>query len=177
LALNRAQTENVLTGLGIDLAIVDARGLPYHPEAEELVSIGLDILNREQRLTPAAADAWRAMQVAAAADSVQLLPVSGFRSVKDQAAIIERKLERGLALDAILTEIAPPGYSEHHSGRAIDIASAGSPPMTEDFEQTPAFAWLGTNAGRFGFVMSFPRGNAYGYVFEPWHWCFHAALA
>ena len=82
-----------------------------------------------------------------------------------------------LALDAILTEIAPPGYSEHHSGRAIDIASAGSPPMTQDFEQTPAFAWLSANAGRFGFVMSFPRGNPYGYVFEPWHWCYHAALA
>jgi D-alanyl-D-alanine carboxypeptidase len=177
LALNRAQIDDVATQLGIDLAIVDARGLPYHPEAVDLVSIGLDILNREQRLTPTAADAWRAMQAAAAVDSVQLLPVSGFRSVKEQAAIIERKLERGLTLESILTEIAPPGYSEHHSGRAIDIASTGSPPMTEDFEQTPAFAWLSANAGRFGFVMSFPRGNPYGYVFEPWHWCYHAALA
>jgi D-alanyl-D-alanine carboxypeptidase len=169
--MDRIQTDTLVQRLGIELEIIARRGLPYHAEAEELVSIGLDILNREQRLVPAAAVAWQAMQAAAAADAVQLLPVSGFRSVAEQAAIIERKLERGLTIDAILAEIAPPGYSEHHSGRAIDIASAGSPPLSESFENTPAFTWLCANAGRFGFVLSFPRDNPYGYVFEPWHWC------
>jgi zinc D-Ala-D-Ala carboxypeptidase len=170
-AMNRLESDVILQRLGIALDSVYARKLPYHAEATELVSIGPDILNREQRLTPAAAAAWKEMQAAAAADSVELLPVSGYRSVAEQTSIIERKLEKGLALAAILTEIAPPGYSEHHSGRAIDIASSGSPPMTESFETTEAYTWLCANAGRFGFTLSFPRDNRYGYCFEPWHWC------
>src|ERR1700689_2023949 len=90
-ALNRMQTDTLVQRLGIDLETIAARGLPFHAEAGELVSIGLDILNREQRLAPAAAAAWQAMQAAAGADSVQLLPVSGYRSIAEQAAIIERK--------------------------------------------------------------------------------------
>lgn len=174
MALNRLEIDTLVQRLGIDLESIAARGLPFHAEAAELVSIGPDILNREQRLAPGAAAAWRVMQVTAAEEGVQLLLVSGFRSIAEQAAIIERKLERGLALDAILSGVAPPGYSEHHSGRAIDIATAGAPPLTESFEKTPAFAWLCSNAGDFGFVLSFPRDNPYGYVFEPWHWCYQA---
>jgi zinc D-Ala-D-Ala carboxypeptidase len=174
--MNRMQIDTLVQRLGIDLETIAARGLPFHAEAEALISIGLDILNREQRLAPAAASAWQAMQAAASADAVQLLPVSGYRSVAEQAAIIERKLERGIALDAIVGEIAPPGYSEHHSGCAIDIATAGTPPLTESFDTTAAFDWLCTNAGRFGFFLSFPRNNPYGYCFEPWHWCYLSDL-
>jgi zinc D-Ala-D-Ala carboxypeptidase len=169
--MSRGEIDSLAKRLGIDLAIVSARGLPFHAEAAELVSIGPDILNREQRLAPAAASAWRAMRAAADADGVQLLPVSGYRSVVDQAAIIERKLERGVSLDAVLGAIAPPGFSEHHSGRAIDVATTGTPPLTEAFENTAAFGWLRENAARFGFSLSFPRDNPYGYCFEPWHWC------
>ncbi len=171
MALTREQIETLVKRLGIDLEIIAARGMPFHAEAAELVTIGLDILNREQRLAPTAAAAWQAMQAAANEDSVQLLPVSGYRSFAEQAAIVERKLERGLPIEAVLTEIAPPGYSEHHSGRAIDIATAGTPPLSESFENTAAYTWLCANAGRFGFVLSFPRDNPYGYCFEPWHWC------
>jgi D-alanyl-D-alanine carboxypeptidase len=171
MALNRKQIDTLVKRLGVDLETIAARGLPFHAEAGELVSIGLDILNREQRLAPDAANAWQTMQAAAGAESVQLLPVSGYRSFAEQVAIVERKLERGLAIDAILTEIAPPGYSEHHSGRAIDIATAVTPPLSEAFENTAAYAWLCANAGGFGFVLSFPRGNPWGYCFEPWHWC------
>jgi zinc D-Ala-D-Ala carboxypeptidase len=169
--LSREQIDSLVKRLGIDLETIAARGLPYHAEADELVSIGPDILNREQRLAPAAASAWQAMQAAADKDSVQLLPVSGYRSFAEQAAIVERKLERGLPIDTVLAEIAPPGYSEHHSGRAIDIATAGTPPLSESFETTAAYTWLCANAGRFGFTLSFPRDNPYGYRFEPWHWC------
>jgi zinc D-Ala-D-Ala carboxypeptidase len=160
--------------LGIDLAVIAARGLPYHPEAQELVSIGPDILNREVKLTPQAAFAWQAMQAAAAIDNIKLLPVSGYRSYEQQIAIIERKLARGDKLETILAGSAPPGYSEHHSGRAIDIATLNSPPLIDAFELTDAYAWLTENAALFQFSLSFPRDNRYGYVFEPWHW-FHQA--
>jgi D-alanyl-D-alanine carboxypeptidase len=170
MAIAPKEIEELNLRLGVDLAAIAARGLPYHAEAPELVSIGLDILNREQRLTPKAAAAWHAMQAAAAEQGISLLPVSGYRSIEQQVAIIERKLARGDALATILAGSAPPGYSEHHSGRAIDIATLNSPPLIDAFELTDAFAWLNENAEGFGFTLSFPRDNRYGYVFEPWHW-------
>ena len=97
--------------------------------------------------------------------------VSAFRSVERQTEIVLRKLEEGLTLDEILCVSAPPGYSEHHTGRAIDVNAQGLP-LTAEFEKTTAFQWLVMNAARFGFVMSYPRLNKFGYVYEPWHWYF-----
>ena len=59
-----------------------------------------------------------------------------------------------------------------HSGLAIDISAPGEPPAEESFEATDAFAWLQSNAGGHDFVMSYPRDNPHGIVYEPWHWCF-----
>jgi len=52
---------------------------------------------------------------------------------------------------------AAPGYSEHHTGRAIDIGASGEPPLTETFEHTAAFRWLARRGGEFGFRLSYPR--------------------
>ena len=45
------------------------------------------------------------------------------------------------------------------------------PAAEESFEKTRAFPWLRDNAGAHGFVMSYPRDNRHGIVYEPWHWC------
>jgi D-alanyl-D-alanine carboxypeptidase len=145
---------------------------PAFDEAEELVDVGPNIVGRMQRLAPEAATAWVAMQAAAATDGVTLLLVSGFRSVDYQARLFRKKINAGQSLGDILAVNAAPGFSEHHTGRAIDVATPGSRPLTEEFEQSDAFRWLSKNAGRFGFAMSYPRDNAAGFVFEPWHWAF-----
>jgi D-alanyl-D-alanine carboxypeptidase len=98
------------------------------------------------------------------------LLVSGFRSVDYQAGLIRTKLDRGQAIEAILQVNAAPGFSEHHTGQAVDIATPGSRPLTEEFEDTPAFEWLTREADRFGFSMSYPRNNPFGLIYEPWHW-------
>ena len=67
---------------------------------------------------------------------------------------------------------APPGFSEHHSGRALDLSTEGFAPLEEAFERSEAFKWLCGNGGRFGFTLSYPRGNRYGIVYEPWHWLY-----
>jgi D-alanyl-D-alanine carboxypeptidase len=90
---------------------------------------------------------------------------------------VRAKIEKGLSLESILCVSAPPGYSEHHSGRAIDLTTNGVRPLEQEFEHTDAFQWLSTNAGRFGFALSFPPNNRYGYAYEAWHWCFEAAEA
>ncbi|HPF74253.1 MAG TPA: D-alanyl-D-alanine carboxypeptidase family protein, partial [Xanthomonadaceae bacterium] len=64
-----------------------------------------------------------------------------------------------------------PGFSEHHSGNALDIGTPDEPPAEESFENTAAFDWLCENAPNFGFQLSYPRNNPHGIVYEPWHWC------
>jgi len=145
-------------------------------EPVRLVSIGLDIQQREQWLTPSAARAFTAMREAAARDEVELQVVSAFRSIAYQLGIIERKLQRGQTMDEILRVSAAPGYSEHHSGHALDLTAPGYAPVEEVFEQSGAFAWLSRNASRFGFGLSYPRGNRHGITYEPWHWCFSSRL-
>ena len=159
-------------GFGIPSDYASQRQLNLCEEAKELVSIGPDSLGRDQRMTPKAAEAWRRMQADAARQGVELLVVSAYRSVEYQCALIQRKLDRGLKIDAILKINAAPGYSEHHTGRAIDITSPDSQPLEVAFETTPAYAWLVKHAGQYGFKLSYPRGNIHGITYEPWHWAF-----
>lgn len=143
---------------------------PAYEEAADLVDVGPNLVGRMQRLTPLAATRWADMVVAAATDGVRLLLVSGFRSVEYQAGLIRNKLGGGQTIEEILKVNAAPGYSEHHSGAAVDIATPGSRPLTEEFETTPAYSWLTGNARRFGFSLTYPRVNPWGFIYEPWHW-------
>lgn len=167
-----ARIQCILEELGVPQGFCARRALPVQEEAQELEVVEIGENGREYLLIPPAADAWRALRSAAEADGVALKVVSAFRSVDRQAEIVREKRERGLAFDAIFSASAPPGYSEHHTGRAVDIGVPGAPPLEEDFEDTDAFRWLTVNAGRFGFALSYPRDNPQGYVYEPWHWCY-----
>ena len=143
---------------------------PRFKEADTLEDVEPNLVGAMQRLAPETAAAWRDLKRSAADAGVQLLLVSGFRSIRHQADLIRRKLAAGQSIDKILTVNAAPGFSEHHTGRAVDIATRGCPPLTEAFEATEAFRWLTENANRFDFEMSYPRDNRYGIVYEPWHW-------
>ena len=163
-----------LDALGLDEAYGEASGLPLVPEPELLGFAGFDRYRRPLWLHPSAARAWLHMRDAALHEAVVLEAISGYRSHDYQLGIFERKLARGQTVDEILTVNAAPGYSEHHSGCALDLGTPDEPAAEESFEQTPAFAWLEANAGGFGFAMSYPRGNPHGIVYEPWHWRFAA---
>jgi len=143
---------------------------PAFAEARELVDVGPNLVGRMQRLTPETARQWQAMVDAADSIGIQLLIVSGFRSVEYQAALIRKKIDAGQIIDDILQVNAAPGHSEHHTGRAVDIATPGSRPLTEEFESTDACRWLESRAAEFGFSMTYPRDNPWGIAFEPWHW-------
>lgn len=170
-----SQVRAMLDELGVPAWYGSDPYLPLCPEATGLVSIGPDTFGREQRLTREAADAWAAMRDTAARDGIVLELISAFRTVEYQLGIIERKIAAGIPIDEILRVSAAPGYSEHHTGCAIDITTPGSEPLVEAFERTAAFRWLEANAERFGFAMSYPRGNPYGIIYEPWHWALTAA--
>ncbi|WP_222847324.1 M15 family metallopeptidase [Pontiella desulfatans] len=128
-------------------------------------------------LQPNTAESWKAMKAKAASDGIHLYMVSAFRSIERQSQIIENKKAKGIPDDEIYAVSAPPGRSEHHTGRAIDLNTVDCPVLEEEFEDTPAFEWLRENAASFGFTLSYPRNNPYGIAYEPWHWKFRGNQA
>jgi D-alanyl-D-alanine carboxypeptidase len=159
--------------LGVPRDYGSVRGLRRVREPQDFEGIGRDTQGREQFLAPRAARAWKRMRTAAARDGVALQVVSAFRSIEYQLGIIRRKLERGQSIEAILRVSAAPGYSEHHSGRALDVTTSGFAALEEEFERSAAFEWLRTHAQSYKFSLSYPRSNPHGIAYEPWHWCWH----
>ena len=164
-----------LATLGISVESLAARGLRYCEEALELECAETGLDGREHLLVPAAAEAWRRLRSAAISDGITVFIVSAFRSIDRQAEIVREKLDAGITLGDILTVCAPPGFSEHHTGLAVNLSTPGSRALEVEFDQTTAYTWLKRRAGEFDYRLSYPIGNTLGYQYEPWHWCFHDA--
>jgi D-alanyl-D-alanine carboxypeptidase len=156
--------------LGIPADYGRRHRLRLQTEPRQLASLGLDVSGREQFMIPQAAKALHTMIAAAAHDNVTLQVVSAFRTVDYQYQLVQRKLEKGLRMDEILKVSAAPGYSEHHSGRAVDLTTPDYATLEESFADSAAFDWLSRHAADFGFRMSYPLGNRHGVAYEPWHW-------
>lgn len=160
--------------LGLTQAHFDSNLLALHeqPALADLQVVEIDFEGRPFILVSSAAEAWVKMKESARRDEIVLMPFSGFRSYLHQKSLIDLHLKNGRKIEDILTHIAIPGFSEHHSGRAIDIHAKGHPVLEEAFERTEQFAWLLENSNRFGFRLSYPKGNSTGIIYEPWHWFF-----
>ena len=129
--------------------------------------------NSSIKLRKAAVPKFQAMVVAARTKGVVLVPISGFRSIASQQHLFfDVKAQRGQVATKRATVSAPPGYSEHHTGYAVDIGDGTAPAtnLNPKFEKTRAFKWLSANAAHFSFEMSFPKKNPQGVTYEPWHW-------
>ncbi len=147
-----------------------------HAEAppEDLASVGT-YHGRAVQLRPAAAQKFQEMAAAARSEGVYLIPISGFRSIADQEYLFfQRAQDQALRPQERALVSAPPGYSEHHTGYAVDIGDGTAPAtaLQESFETTLAFRWLQAHAARYGYELSFPQGNSQGVSYEPWHWRF-----
>lgn len=102
-------------------------------------------------------------------DGHDLRIVSAYRSFGTQAAL---KNQYTVVYGSGANQFsADQGYSEHQLGTAIDVSVPAMNGALDGFEKTEAYQWLLDNAQKYGFVLSYPPGNAY-YQFEPWHWRF-----
>lgn len=127
------------------------------------------------QLRIAAAEKYLAMVDVARRSGIILTTISGYRSIEEQEQLFfEIGAQRGQEPSQRANVSAPPGYSEHHTGYAVDIGDGRVPAtnLSVNFENTQAFQWLQANAARFGFELSFPRDNEQGISYEPWHWRF-----
>jgi D-alanyl-D-alanine carboxypeptidase len=161
-----------LASLGVDASIIERRGLPLFDDATKLIVIGRGKDGKEHQLEPRAAAHWLKLDCAAMDDGVSMYILSAYRGFQRQSEIVRAALAAGRSVDSVFANIAPPGCSEHHTGRAVDLGTVGCENLTEAFEQTAAFEWLQQRGCEFGFGLSFPLNNPWGYNYEPWHWCF-----
>jgi zinc D-Ala-D-Ala carboxypeptidase len=116
----------------------------------------------------------RSMVVAARAAGAPLAIASAYRSYANQVVTFRHWVNvQGYA--RALTSSARPGHSEHQLGTAIDFKSRGGPDpwtMADWGKQSAAGIWMAANAWKYGFVMSYPRGQIARtcYEYEPWHY-------
>lgn len=165
-----AHINEVNRGLGIPADYAAKHNLVPLPEGKDLVEVPRDVYGRKVDMVAPAAAALKRMFAAAAHDGMKLETVSGFRSMNYQSGLIRRKLKSGMSIQKALSINAVPGYSEHQTGCAVDLTTPGVPAADGSFEHSKAFTWLQQHGAEYGFHLSFPPGNKYGYEYEPWHW-------
>lgn len=151
---------------------------PYSESADlDMIYIGSYAGKENQRFEKLSLDAALALMklIYAARDgNTWIIPVSGFRSVSQQEKLYKDQIQRRGSETEAAKISAPPGYSEHHTGYAVDLADGNSPraDITYKFAESEAFRWLSQHAQEYGFELSFPQNNPQGVSYEPWHWRF-----
>lgn len=121
-----------------------------------------------QLLRKETGEAFIRMRNAASNEGLSIMAVSGYRSVEYQENLYNSYLESD-TLENVDRYSARAGYSEHHTGMAIDLF--GSVPGLREFVDTPEYQWVKENAYKFGFIIRYPETGEFitGYEFEPWH--------
>ena len=111
-------------------------------------------------------------------DGVYLVFLSGYRSTNLQKDIFYslKSIRNQIASERARVS-APPGYSEHSTGFAIDIGDymQRETDFEVEFEDTDAFKWLQRHAAKYHFKLSFNRDNKY-IDYEPWHWRYEGSI-
>lgn len=102
-------------------------------------------------------------------EGYNILVVSAYRSYSAQSSL---KSQYTVSYGSGANKFsADQGYSEHQLGTAVDLTTGKLGANFNTFADTTSYQWLLANAYKYGFVLSYPKGNAY-YIFEPWHWRF-----
>jgi D-alanyl-D-alanine carboxypeptidase len=138
-------------------------------EPEELVPLPQELTFEDSRIyvLPQTSEALVRMAEAAASDSIFFEVDSGWRSFGFQRRIIKRRMAEGDSFEEVLNSVAPPGYSEHHTGRALDLV-----PSEARFAFTETYRWLTEHAAEYGFFETLPENPAAPLTWESWHWTF-----
>ena len=133
-----------------------------------------------KELATVAADAFINMKNAAAAEGIDLMLCSGYRTVEYQQSLFDAEKQKWLdkgsteeeAYNQAKTVVAVPGYSEHNSGLAADIVTPKHQNLDEAFGKTDAAKWLFEHAPEYGFILRYPENKQAitGIIYEPWHY-------
>ncbi len=137
-----------------------------------LTDVDPQYLNIKNKVVQVHSDMWKHLKDmldTAQSQNVKIQILSGYRSFDTQAALKSAyKVTYGSGANKFS---ADQGYSEHQLGTTLDFTTDKIGSVLTGFDKTEAFKWMVDNAYKYGFVMSYPKNNAY-YIYEPWHWRF-----
>jgi len=119
-------------------------------------------------LTRSARDAFVQMARAAVRDSIELIVRSGYRSARYQREIINRRMAEGKSFEDVIRFVAPPGYSKHETGNAVDLVAGHLKDVT--FARSATYDWMRSHAPDFYFFETYPNDSTSDLPWEPWHW-------
>ena len=159
---NTAETDNILILVNKDNQLPDDYKVNLTTiESEKVASISIDDLKE--------------MRNAAENENYNILINTGYRTIAEQERIFNDTVSdymnqgnsQSVAFERARQVAALPGYSEHHTGLAIDFTMNG----TYD-ERLEMWDWLSKNAYKYGFILRYPKNKEHitGYTFEPWHY-------
>jgi D-alanyl-D-alanine carboxypeptidase len=135
---------------------------PYHRLPDSFIPIELEVIDEHGRLAaPEAIRAFRLLQEAGALAGHNIRVQSAYRTIDRQRELYEQSTRDGA--------VARPGFSEHHTGRALDLA--GPDGLLDINGPSPTGRWVAEHAHEFGFIIRYPAGFTHitGYIYEPWH--------
>ena len=155
--------------------LVDTRlrvGSAYKPK--DLVSVSQANIAGGGKVRHIIIDDLKAMAKAARQAGKGIAVRSAYRSYSSQQSVFQGWVNSS-GYQQALRFSARPGHSEHQLGTTIDFRSASSqaaPWDYNDWATSKPGAWMKSNAWKYGFVMSYPKGkfNKVCYGYEPWHY-------
>lgn len=172
-------TEPIEPMLRYELVLVNKR-IPF-TESESmnlkpLVSTEKYASAKEEQLKNLAAEPLAKLINAAYGDGYRNIKVNGaFRSLEQQKKLFEEevlfwKKKVDAPYEKANEKVAKPGYSEHHTGLAVDIVAG--PSEKEELKKTPFYEWLTKKAYLYGFIERYPKGKetVTDFIWEHWHY-------
>ena len=160
--------KSIYNDYSLELSLLDSNKIIE--EEENLVLWGHDIYKRKIFISHRSRPYLFSLDSAAKSNDITLLIISGYRSYLKQAQIINNKLESGKPLSQILKENELPGYSQHHTGSAIDICTENDNTLAINFQYSREYKWLIKNAHLYNYYLSYSDTTTSNINFEPWHW-------
>ena len=124
----------------------------------------------DQQLIPEAAAALVSLYAAARDADAGFKISTAYRSYNQQSGIFFSYV-REWGRSRAETYAARPGFSEHQTGRAVDIYTTDKCRLKDCFKDTAAAAYVAEHAHEYGFIVRYPDGkiDITGYRYEPWH--------
>lgn len=136
-----------------------------YPLPEDYVPENLTKLSNGAQAVDYVKDAFEELVADAKEEGLNIYPSTAYRSIAFQSVLYNNYVARD-GQEQADTYSARPGYSEHHTGLAIDVNDVNS-----SFDDTDEAKWLSDNCYKYGFILRYPKGSQdkTGYKYESWH--------
>ena len=175
-AASRAEVNPIAVSHNVDYMVFvnKTHKLPDDYEAKLPLITVKNSFGKEFQIEPETYRHFEQLRTAVKQKGIQIELDSVYRSVARQKEIVAEFTQK-YGADYVKQYVAVPGYSEHHTGLAVDICLVVDGKIIDDNDEMIAqkeiFAQIHPLLADYGFILRYPQGkeNLTGYSYEPWH--------